>query len=192
MAKSKKRRRKNNLKKGNNVKAELKDIFLRYLILVIVALPGLALFYTIFRPLTVYPVYWILNLFYEADLISSTIIILEGFLPIELVPACIAGAAYYLLLILNLTTPGINANKRIRMIVIAFLAFLTVNILRIFVLSIMALNGSSFFDITHEIFWYSVSTIFVVAIWFVQVSLFKIKEIPLYLDIKFLFRHTKK
>lgn len=176
------------MKKGR----ELFDIFLRYLILVVVAIPGLWLFYTIFTPITVYPVYWLLGIFFNVILSKSidyTITFLPQALPIDLISACIAGSAYYLLLILNLSTP--NVKSRIKALVFAFSLFLIVNILRIFFLSILALNGSPFFDITHKVFWYLLSTVFVVGIWFLEVKVFKIKGIPFISDLKFLYKNSK-
>ncbi len=177
---------------SGNVKRKLQSLFIRYLILVLVALPGMALFYYAFRPLTVYPVYGLLSIFFQVDLINPIVLIIENSLPIEFVSACIAGAAYYLLLILNLSIPDIKIKKRIKMVVFAFIVFLIINILRIFVLSLMAYNGSSFFDITHRFFWYSLSTVFVVLIWFAEVKYFKIKQIPFYSDIKFLANSIKR
>jgi exosortase/archaeosortase family protein len=175
------------MKRGN----EILDIFARYLILILAAVPNLWLFYLIFTPLTVYPVHWLLGIFYNTSVLSDNIIFINQSIPIELIGACIAGSAYYLLLILNLTTREIVLKKRIRMLLFAFGAFLAVNILRIFLLSLMVISGSNFFDITHKIFWYSLSTIFVVAIWFAEVKIFKIKAIPFYSDIKFLYKRIK-
>lgn len=168
----------------------LLGLSIRYCILILLAIPNLFIFYFIFTPLTLYPVYFLLNLFFETILMKN-IIILSGTLPIELIPACIAGAAYYLLLILNLSTPGIKINKRIKMILISLITLLILNILRIFFLSIVAYSGSPLFDITHKIFWYLISTLFVVGIWFWQVNKFKIKEIPIFSDLKFLYSKTK-
>ena len=39
------------------------SIFLRYVIIVLVALPNLYLFYLVFTPLTLYPTYFLINLF---------------------------------------------------------------------------------------------------------------------------------
>ena len=170
---------------------KISDIIFRYTILILVAVPNLWLFYTIFTPLTTYPVYWLLGLFYDTSLFNSNIILVNQFISIELIAACIAGSAYYFLLILNLSTPNLKARKRIKILLLAFASFLFVNIIRIFILSLIAISNSSFFDITHKIFWYSLSTIFVVAIWFVEVKIFKLKDIPFYSDIKFLHRQTR-
>ncbi|MDP3992443.1 MAG: pacearchaeosortase [Nanoarchaeota archaeon] len=170
-------------------------ILLRYSILILTALPNLFLFYLIFTPLTAYPVYWLLSIFHDASLLNNDVILINQAISIELIEACIAGSAYYLLLILNLSTPGIKLNRRIKIIALSFLIFLVVNVFRIFILSLIAVSGSSFilglFDITHWIFWYALSTIFVVAIWFAEVRIFRIKEIPFYSDIKFLYKNTK-
>ncbi|MFH1311285.1 MAG: pacearchaeosortase [Nanoarchaeota archaeon] len=163
------------------------NVIIRYLILIAVAIPNLFLFYIIFNPLTVLPVYFLLGLFFDASLLSSSIILLNGFFPIELIEACIASSAYYLLLILNLATPGLKLKTRIYSILFSFAVFLVINILRIFILSLVAISGSPVFDITHKVFWYLVSTLFVVGIWFAEIKLFKIKEIPIYSDLKNLY-----
>lgn len=166
----------------------IRNIFIRYVILLIAAFPNLYLFYLIFTPLTIYPVYFLLNLFFNSSIIGEKIIFEH--IRIELVNACIAGSAYYLLLILNLATPKIK--KRLKLIVMSFLIFLILNILRIFFLSLLLYFNADFFDITHKVFWYFFSTIFVVTIWFFQVKKFKIKNIPFYSDIKYFSKLIKK
>lgn len=175
------------------MKKEMKpiwDIIFRYLILILVGFTNSGIFYLIFTLVTIYPVYFLLGLFFNPSL-ASNIIILNN-IPIEIIGSCIAGSAYYLLLILNLATPGIKIKKRICIFLFSSLAFLTLNILRIVLLSIMFVSGVSLFDITHKLFWYLGSTIFVVGIWFLSVKIFKIKEIPFYSDIMFLLASSKK
>jgi exosortase/archaeosortase family protein len=170
-------------------KINILDISLRYLILVLVALPNLYLFYLIFTPLTVYPVYFILNLFFGATLTGTTVLVKT--IPIEIIKSCVAGSAYYLLFILNLATPNIKLNKRIKIILISFTAFLILNLIRIIILSLLILSNSSFFDITHKISWYLLSILFVVGIWFSVVKFFNIKQIPFYSDIKLVYKKIK-
>lgn len=162
------------------------DILIRYSIMIFLGLPNLWFFYFIFTPLTVYPVYFLLNMFFDASL-NGNIINIPDY-SIEIINACVAGSAYYLLLILNLSIPKIKLSKRIKMIGLSFATLLTINILRIFFLSLFV--DSLWFDITHRLFWYLLSTIFVVGIWFAEVKLFKIKDIPFYSDLKFLFKHS--
>lgn len=173
-------------------RSSIRSIIIRYLILIAVAIPNLWLFYTIFTPLTVYPVKWLLGIFYDTLLVSGNVIVLNQSVPIQIISACVAGAAYYLLLMLNLFTPGIKTKKRIYMILLAFGVFLLVNIIRIFVMGILLFSNFSAFNITHEILWYVLSTIFVVGIWFYEVKKFHIKEIPLYSDLKFLYEGSRR
>lgn len=171
-------------------KFSIKDLLIRYIILLVIALPGLGLFYIIFSPLTIYPVYFLLNLFYDATL-AGTSIFLPG-LEIEIIKPCIAGSAYSLLLMLNLATPGIKIKKRIKVLVISFLSLLVLNILRIFLLSVLATKNVVYFDLVHMLFWYVLSVVFVLAIWIYLIKRFKIKKIPFYSDIKSLYKLTKK
>jgi len=165
---------------------KLLDMFIRYALLILIALPGFGLFYYLFMPLTVYPVAGILSLFFNIVLNQNTIYI--GETAIEIIGACVAGAAYSFLLILNLTTPEIEFKKRMKMIFLSFGIFLGINILRIVVLSFIYLANSSIYEFTHKLFWYLGSTVFVVGIWFLMVKIFEIKEIPFMSDIKFLFK----
>ena len=174
------------MKRGSN---RFLDIIIRYVLLILLALPNLWIFYFVFTPLTVYPIFFLLGLFYDASLLAGNILLINREIPIEFIKACIAGAAYYLLLILNLATPKMKLKKRINILLFTFGIFLFFNLLRIFILAFLAISGSSYFDVTHKVFWYSLSTIFVVGVWFAGVKLFKIKEIPFYSDLKFLYKN---
>src|SRR4030042_3516376 len=166
------------------------DIIVRYFLLVIIGIFSFKIFYFLFSSLTIYPVFFLLNLFFKTSLFYN--IIFVNNIPIEIIGPCVAGSAYSLLLILNLSIPGIKFGKRLGILFFSFLSLLLVNILRIFLLSIMLVAGISFFDMTHKLFWYLGSSVFVVGIWFLGVKLFKIKEIPFYSDIKFLFKNLRK
>ena len=167
------------------------DILIRYFILLVAALPDFGIFYFVFTPLTIYAVYFILSMFFNVSLMKDVILI-SGRFPIQIIGACVAGSAYYLLLILNLSTPGIKFVKRMKMISFSFLVFLVFNILRIVLLSSIFVNGSPAFDIVHLASWYFGSVILVVLIWFAEVKFFKIKEIPFYSDVKKMFGQFKK
>jgi exosortase/archaeosortase family protein len=184
----KKRSRSHYVKYSREVENSFGNIFVRYFILLIIAVPNLYIFYTIFTPVTLYPVYYLFKIFFGAVLVRNVIYV--KCIPIELINPCIAGSAYYLLSILNLSTPEIAFKKRIKMLLLAFLLFLLVNILRIFFLSMLLISNSPWFDLTHEIFWYFVSVLFVVGIWFAEVKYFKIKKVPIYSDLKFLYNNS--
>ena len=89
-----------------HVVKKITDIIARYSIIVFLSVQNFWIFYFIFTPLTIYPVYFILQTFVDAVLIKN-IIVVNTQLPIEIIDACIAGSAYYILAILNLSTLGI-------------------------------------------------------------------------------------
>lgn len=174
-----------------NEKRTILDIFLRYSILIVVAIPNLFLFYYIFTPLTIYPVYFLLGLFFNANLVGN-MIFLNGNSLIEIIEACVIGSAYYLLLILNLTIPQIKLKKRIKAIIFSFGILLLINIFRIFLLSVLFASKSDFFEIAHKFLWYFGSIVIVILIWFLTVRIFKIKKIPVYSDFKTVLKNIRK
>ncbi len=172
----------------NPISKKFLNLSVRYVLLILFSLGSLWIFYFIFTPFTVYPLYFLFNYFFGA-MLNETTIYVRG-IPVELIEACIAGSAYYFLLIFNLSTPGIKIPRRLKMIFFAFFIFLIVNILRIFSLTILYMSGSSFFDITHKMFWYLGSVLLVILIWFYQVKIYRIKEIPFYSDLRFLYKNS--
>ena len=173
---------------------EFLDIVVRYALILMFSANNLGIFYFVFTPLTAYPVLWLLGLFYNASLAGNTIILAFGTesIGIELVSACIAGSAYYLLFVLNMTTRNIKIKTRIFSLLFAFFTFLFLNILRIVILSALYVNNFAYFGIVHSLFWNLLSTLFVVVIWFLSVWLFKTKEIPAYSDLRFIYKHARR
>jgi len=162
-------------------KLNILNLIIRYAFILIFSLGNLYLLYLIFEPLTIYPVYFILNLLYKDVVLFGNLIDINGSV-IELIRPCIAVSAYYLLIVLNLATP-MPLKKRINTLIFLLSTLLIINIFRIILLSVFFINKFQFFDITHKLFWYSLSIIFVIAIWFFSVKLFNINEIPGYSDI---------
>jgi len=175
------------MKRGFNF---LHSLVLRYSILILLGIASVSVFYPLFIPLTLYPTYFLLNLFFNPVLAGDVIFI--GSFPIEIIGACVAGSAYYLMLILNLSTPDIKISRRLGAILFSFASFLLINILRIFFLSFLLISGKSYFDIVHKFLWYFGSVLFVVVIWFLTVRIFKIKEVPIYSDIISLLKSKRK
>lgn len=170
-------------------KQDYSEMFLRYLIILLIAIPNLFIFYKIFTPLTIYPVYFFLGLFFETILVGTTI--LTNNVPLQIVNSCVAGSAYYLLFMLNFSTPRVKLLKRIKILLASFLAFLSINIIRITALSFLALSDSSLFEVTHKLSWYALSILFVTGIWFAIVRIYSIKQIPFYSDLKLLYKEIK-
>ncbi|MCL6500522.1 MAG: pacearchaeosortase [Candidatus Pacearchaeota archaeon] len=169
------------------------EILSRYLLGVIVSIVSISvpIFYWIFRPLTVWPTFFVLDIFYE-PLLNGIESIAIGNFNIEIVDACIAGSAYLLLFILNVLTREISFKKRIFVFVFDIIILLWLNILRLVLMVILLVSGSSAFDFTHKFFWYVLSTVLVAAVWLFGVWIFKIKAIPFYSDVKFLLNKKTK
>ena len=160
------------------------NVLIRYLVLLVLGLSS-GFFYLIFFYLTIFPSYFLLKIFYEVSL-SGYVLRVAG-LEIGIVSACVAGSAYYLLLILNLTTE-MSVKQRIFSIFSSLFLLLAVNVLRIVLFSALLVEEYSYFDLLHRLSWYIMSILFVVAIWFLTAWLFKIKRIPVYSDLKTLLK----
>lgn len=171
------------------------DLIARYALALLLSVNSLYVFYLVFTPLTFYPAAFLLNVFYEVET-KGLFIFMNGYV-IEIIKACVAGSAYYLLALLNLTTRGISAKKRALMFLFSAFLLLVFNIARIVFLAALKANDFAYFDATHEFLWYFVSTIFVAGIWLLSIKVFKIKEIPVWSDVKSIksaeiIRKTKK
>jgi len=163
-------------------------IVIRYLVLLCLMF-SIGLIYKVFSGLTIYSVVVLLKLFFEEVVVSGKIIIV-GLSVVEIVPACVAGSAYLLLLILNLSV-DMDWKKRIKSILLSFAILFVLNVLRIVFLTSLYVNDSVFFDFSHKFFWYGLSTFFVVGIWFFVVKMFSIKKVPVYSDVKYFLKKIR-
>lgn len=168
---------------------KLYGLLSRYILILLVGLGNLFIFYKIFYPLTFYPVSFILSFLGSVNKFYALNLILFNTTAIDLVGACVAGAAYYLIFILIMSTANLSVVKKIKLLFVSYLAFLIFNIIRIVLMTLIA--GASYFEPVHMLFWYFISVIFVVIIWFSMVKLFRIKDIPVYSDFKFLMTKLK-
>ncbi len=172
-------------------KSILTFLFLRYLILVILAVAFFSgdLIYNFLLKLTIIPSNLILNLFFNS--ITNHNFILMGNISIELIPACIGISAYFLLFSLNLLTP-ISPKKRFYSLLTSGVALLLFNIMRITIISSLYIKQIPYADLIHLSFWYFFNLLFILILWFGITKLFKIKTIPVYSDFKTILRLYKK
>lgn len=165
-------------------------IFIRYLILLL-AMFSLPLIYSILTPITIYTLKFILQIFYNDVSLTSNIISINHSVFIQVIESCVAGSAYLLLLILNLSV-SMSFKKRIYSLVLSILSFFILNLLRIIIFSLLFTANFAAFNLIHMLFWYFLSTILVVLIWIITAGIFSIKGIPIYSDIKYLYKESKK
>lgn len=185
---AKKRVNRANIKKAkaDNKNKRIINLFVRYILLLLLMF-SIPIIYKIFYKPTFYSVVFIMKLFSEElmyDIMLGTVS-LGKTVTIEIIPACIAGSAYLLLLILNLSI-DMKLQKRIYTILFSFLLFFILNIARIIILIILYQNNTNIFYFVHAITWYVISIVLVVLIWFFTVKIFSIKEIPFYSDVRLL------
>lgn len=172
------------------------SLIFRYAFIVLFGLGFLAgleninIFYIVFYPLTFHLSAFFLSFFGNVISFYPLKLIMFNQTAIEIINACVAGSAYYLLLILILSLPNIKILRRISLFIFTFGSLLFLNVLRIILMGLIA--GTSYFESVHMLLWYFVSIIFVVGIWFLTVKLFSIKEIPVYSDLKYLIDKTNQ
>jgi exosortase/archaeosortase family protein len=164
------------------------DLFIRLFAILVVTL-NFNLFYVVLTPITLYLSYFFANLFYNAIIVGNSIGI-EGW-GFNIIDACVAGAAYYLLFLLIIGLKKCSWTKRIKMFVSGALILLAVNVIRIMILIFLNLElGHSYFEAVHLVFWNFMSGAFIFLIWVFLVKKFKAEGVPFLSDIKYLFENS--
>lgn len=69
--------------------------------------------------------------------------------------------------------------------------FFILNVTRIVVFGALLYKGYEYFDLTHKLTWYIGSTAMVVAIWFLNIALFRIRTIPILTDTTGIIKDIK-
>lgn len=166
-----------------------KKLVIRIVIALALFLIPINIFYLIYLKPTL--VYSFLTLsVYNPILWNDSLIINNDIL--KFVPACIASIAYYLLAVLILFTKDLSFKKMFQIFVLGSLIIFIANIIRIDLLIIILLEfGVDWFNKLHLLIWRFLSTIFVVIVWIFLTKLFKIKTIPVYSDLKYLWKHSR-
>lgn len=160
-----------------------KSLFIR----IVLCFVPVKFFLFIFTALTVYGSYLLLLPFFNI-LVKDSFLIVNGF-PFEIIEACVASLAYYLLWVLCLLTKDINIKIRAKIILYGFLLIFGMNIFRIFLLVMIAFKyGFYWFSVVHLAFWNFVSGVYVALVWIFLVRHYKIHSIPIYDDIKTIYR----
>lgn len=158
------------------------------LIRIILCFIPLSFFYFIFTPLTLYATYLLL-IYYNPTILGINLLINQY--TFTFVEACILGSAYYLLWLLTMLTKDIKLMTRIKMILLGFLLIYIANIIRIIALIFIAINYSlDWFDLVHMFIWVFVTSTYVALVWIFLVRRYKIKSIPIYSDLKYLYEKS--
>ena len=158
------------------------DLSIRYALALLLGIFP-AILYVIFAPLTLYPSYVLLKIFYNPALLGQAIKI--DYYTLNFVPACVAVSAYILLAFLILTTAKISWKHRIQLFIKGSVSILALNLVRIVLLVIILIEyGQNYFEAIHLIFWQIIASVYVAAVWILLVKHSKIKATPVMDDFK--------
>jgi len=163
------------------------NLFSRYLVILLLGLGNLYIFYKVLTIPTVHVLNLLISLSKETLVMGNIIYVKDTFFnttAIEIIPACVAGSAFYLLLALIFTTSKIKPSKRASIIISSVITLFVLNILRMLIL--VGIKDITSFETVHWIFWNLVSVVLVVGIWIYMVKRHRIKSVPVYSDFKYL------
>lgn len=164
------------------------SLIIRVLIAIIIPYQ---IFYYLFKPVTiVLSEVGLRILGYSTVVVNDYILVNDALF--EFIPACIAGSAYYLLILLILFTKDINFVLGLKMFISGALLILGFNVLRIIIIVLVLLEyGVNYFEAIHLLFWTLFASVFVVIIWIFLTKWFNVKTIPVYSDIKHIIKLSK-
>jgi len=162
-------------------------LFLRYGTIFLVSLGNLYIFHALLTAPTVKAVAVALSPFYKVT-VAGTFIYVKG-VTTQIARSCVAASAYYLLFLLTWSTAEIQPRKRLYALLISFSSLFILNIARmVFLVSIIE---KPYFDTVHWILQNLTSVVAVVAIWITVTHLLKIKTLPFYSDLKYIYSLTR-
>ncbi len=143
----------------------------------------------VIMPLTAYASYPFLFLLFNASIYKN--IISFGSFSLEIAEACAALEAYILLGMLLLLTKDIGLKNGVKMFFAGSLLILGANILRIILIAFILNNFSvNLFSAIHFYLWNFVSGIYVALVWIFLAYRFKVRNIPVYDDLIFLWKNS--
>ncbi len=161
----------------------LKSLLIR---LILCFIP-ISLFSFFLTPITVYGSYILLVSFLDI-VMKENFLIVNGF-PFEIVEACVATTAYYLLWLLCFLTKDIKLKIRLKLLLYGFLLILGMNLFRVALLVFIAMKyGFAWFTLVHLAFWNFVTGIYVALVWIFLVMKFRVYSVPVCDDLRTLYK----
>lgn len=134
-----------------------------------------------------YPTIYLVSLFFNSVIQENVLVI--GSYSFTFIEACIAPYAYYFILLLVLFCKDLTLILRLKLIAIGWLLIFWMNVFRIVVIIFLTLQyGMDMFNIVHMIWWQFLSGIYIALVWIFLVWKYKIRETPIYDDVKYLMK----
>ena len=142
----------------------------------------------LFTQITIYTSYLLLSAF--NPVLINNILTIHG-INFEFVDACIASLAYSLIFVLVMLTKDMSLMKRILVVISGWVLIFIMNVSRIVILATVAVTkGLDLFHTLDLIIWFVLSGVFVALVWITLVWFYDVRSIPVYDDIKELYRKT--
>lgn len=168
----------------------IRGLFVRIFIAVSLLTVPVNVFYLLFSNITLYGSLPFLYLAGYSLQVEGYSLIING-QSLEFVSACVATSAYYLLALLVLLTKDVNLKKRVYLFLCGCFLILLMNIVRIDILLYLLMEfGENWFDKVHIFFWQFVSSFYVAGVWIFLAYKSRIKSVPVYSDLKFLWSNS--
>jgi exosortase/archaeosortase family protein len=154
------------------------SLVVRYVLLLVVGF-NLPFFYGLLLRFTVVVSSFVFSLF-SSPLVVDNFIRLP-FVVLEIIPSCVAGSAFYLLLVLSFSLGSTSWSKRLLVFFFSASLLFLFNVFRIVILAF--LGSSNFFPVLHWLFFTFLSTVVVVLLWLFALRLFSVSAIPFWTDV---------
>ncbi|MBS3108771.1 pacearchaeosortase [Candidatus Woesearchaeota archaeon] len=148
----------------------------------------------IFYILLLKPTLYVSSIFLSSykPIITNDAIIINNIV-LKFISACIATLAYVLLLLLILLTKDLGFKNGVKLFLTGSIIIFIANIIRVdFLIYAYFEYGSNLFSKLHLFIWQFLSGIFVAFVWVFLSYIYKIRNIPVYDDIKELYNRSRK
>ncbi|MFH1332038.1 MAG: pacearchaeosortase [archaeon] len=161
------------------------------LLIVPTGILGINLYQYIFENLTLQTTYALLKLARLEVVIGSYgvkhAIDMFGEYTLNIVKYCVTASAYYLYTLLVILVYDVSILKRIKLILLGYLAIFAMNIARILILVVILVEkGPENFQLAHDLFGTILAVFYVIIIWILFSIAMGIKNIPIITDFKIL------
>ncbi|MFH1210311.1 MAG: pacearchaeosortase [archaeon] len=165
-------------------------VILAVALLLIPLLTQKNIFQIMFEYLTLHSTFFLLRLAdVDATLGSYSVkhaIDISGEYTLNIVKYCVTASAYYLYTLFVILVYDVSIWKRIKLLILGYVAIFAMNIARILILVVMLVDNTENFVPAHDFLGTALAIFYVVIIWVLFSLALGIKTIPIITDIKIL------
>ena len=164
-------------------------IFARYVLIAIAATGNFYVFRKLLTGPTLAATAAALRLFFDDVCVTSPYIFVHG-VTTEIAASCVAALAYYFMFVLIFSTDHVKPAKRLMALAGSFTILFVLNIARMVFLVFIV--HKPYFNTAHFLFEHLFFSVVVVAVWAGIAFFMKIKTVPVYSDLKYLYSYWEK